>query len=118
MLASQNIYKTAILAPCNYMLLVYLSDFLFNGVNYIGLIDISSQIAQIMFPVSCSIETRNEKGIRIAVNSEIYLVQKEITKGGHMMYFALYIILSISFNQRQTSIGSLAFLIIFFIPLI
>ena len=67
MLASQNIYKTAILAPCNYMLLVYLSDFLFNGVNYIGLIDISSQIAQIMFPVSCSIETRNEKGIRIAV---------------------------------------------------
>ena len=34
------------------------------------------------------------------------------------MYFALYIILAISFNQRQTSIGSLAFLIIFFMPLI
>ena len=68
MLASQNIYKTAIRAPCNYMLLVYLSDFLFNGVNYIGLIDISSQIAQIMFSVSCSIETRNEEGIRIAVS--------------------------------------------------
>ena len=34
------------------------------------------------------------------------------------MYFALYIIIAISFNRQQTSIGSLAFLIIFFNPLI
>lgn len=33
------------------------------------------------------------------------------------MYFALYIILAISFNQRQTSIGSLAFLINLFHPI-
>lgn len=33
------------------------------------------------------------------------------------MYFALYIILAISFNQRQTNIDSLAFLINLFHPI-